>query len=75
MGCLKLPYYEKGERLNFLGLWKKSDGSKSGEDYYPFGLSFNSYTRENAVAQNYLYNGKEQINDLNLDWADYGVMC
>ncbi|HTJ49273.1 MAG TPA: RHS repeat-associated core domain-containing protein, partial [Cyclobacteriaceae bacterium] len=43
------------------------------DDYYGFGLSFNSYTRENSVAQNYLYNGKEQINDLGLDWADYGA--
>jgi len=43
------------------------------EDFYPFGLTFNSYTRENAVPQNYLYNGKEQINDLGLDWADYGA--
>ncbi len=43
------------------------------EDFYPFGLSFNSYTREKTVPQNYLYNGKEQINDLGLDWADYGA--
>jgi RHS repeat-associated protein len=43
------------------------------EDFYPFGLSFNSYQRENSVPQNYLYNGKEQINDLGLDWADYGA--
>jgi RHS repeat-associated protein len=43
------------------------------EDFYPFGLSFNSYSRENTVAQNFLYNSKEQINDLGLDWADYGA--
>jgi len=43
------------------------------DDYYPFGLSFNSYSRENTVPQNYLYNGKEQINDLSLDWYDYGA--
>src|SRR5882762_3665656 len=43
------------------------------EDFYPFGLSFNSYSRENIVPQNYLYNGKEQINDLSVDWIDYGA--
>ncbi len=43
------------------------------EDFYPFGLSFNSYQRENSLINNYLYNGKEQINDLSLDWADYGA--
>jgi RHS repeat-associated protein len=37
------------------------------------GLLFNSYSRQGIVPQNYLYNGKEQINDLSLDWADYGA--
>ncbi len=43
------------------------------KDFYPFGLSFNSYQREKSLANNYLYNGKEQINDLNLDWEDFGA--
>ena len=43
------------------------------EDFYPFGLSFNSETRENTVPQNFLYNGKELQNDLSLDWYDYGA--
>jgi RHS repeat-associated protein len=43
------------------------------QDYYPFGLTFNSYTRENAVPQNYLYNGKEIQKDLGLNWEDYEV--
>jgi hypothetical protein len=30
------------------------------DDYYPFGLTFNSQTRENSVDLNYLYNGKER---------------
>jgi RHS repeat-associated protein len=42
-------------------------------NYYPGGLTFNSYSRESAVPQNYLFNGKEQINDLSVDWADYGA--
>jgi RHS repeat-associated protein len=43
------------------------------EDYYPFGLTFNSYTRENTVPQNFLYNGKELQKDLGLNWEDYGA--
>lgn len=73
MGCLKLPYYEKEDRPNFLGLWKKSERSKSCDNYYPFGLAFNSYSRENSVANNYLYNGKEKQDELDLGWLDYGV--
>jgi RHS repeat-associated protein len=38
MGCLKLPYYEKEDRSNFLGVWKKSDGPEKISNYYPFGL-------------------------------------
>src|SRR5690606_37004041 len=29
------------------------------DDYYPFGLTFNSYSRENSVMNRYLYNGVE----------------
>jgi len=43
------------------------------QDYYPFGLTFNSYNRENAATQNYKYNGKEEQDDLGLDWLDYGA--
>jgi len=43
------------------------------DDYYPFGLTFNSYSRENTVSQNFQYNGKELQNDLSLDWIDYGA--
>lgn len=44
-----------------------------GEEYYPFGLTFNSYLRENAVANQYKYNGKEFQDGLNLGWLDYGA--
>jgi RHS repeat-associated protein len=36
-----------------------------------FGLTFNSYSRENAIPQNYLYNGKEIQDELDLGWYDY----
>ncbi len=43
------------------------------DDYYPFGLTFNSYSRENSVANQYLYNGKEKQDELDLGWLDYGA--
>jgi RHS repeat-associated protein len=73
MGCLKLPYYEKSERLNFLGLWKKSERSEKSDNYYPFGLAFNNYSRENSVPNKYKYNGKEEQTELGLGWLDYGA--
>jgi RHS repeat-associated protein len=43
------------------------------DDYYPFGLTFNSYSRENSVKQNFTYNGKEKQDELDLGWLDYGA--
>ncbi len=43
------------------------------EEYYPFGLAFNSYSRENSTPNQYKYNGKENISDLGLNWDDYGA--
>ena len=42
-------------------------------NYYPFGLTFNSYKRENAVANMYQYNGKETQDELAIGWMDYGA--
>ena len=39
--------------------------------YYPFGLTYNSYSRGNSAPQDYLYNGKEIQNELDLGWYDY----
>ena len=43
------------------------------DDYYPFGLTFNSYKRENSVPNMYQYNGKEKQVELDLGWLDYGA--
>jgi len=42
------------------------------DDYYPFGLAFNSYSRENSTPNDYKYNGKEEQTELGLNWLDYG---
>src|SRR5690606_31543691 len=44
-----------------------------GDDYYPFGLTFNSYSRENSTPNMYQYNSKEKQDELGLDWLDYGA--
>ena len=43
------------------------------DDYYPFGLTFNSYSRENSTEQKYKYNGMEEQDELSLNWLDYGA--
>ncbi|HEY0652119.1 MAG TPA: RHS repeat-associated core domain-containing protein [Chryseosolibacter sp.] len=51
---------------------KRSTYVESVNDYYPFGLAFNSYQRVNAARQDYKYNSKENQTELNLGWLDYG---
>ncbi len=41
------------------------------DDYYPFGVVFNSYSSENAKPQNYKSNGKELQEELSIGWYDY----
>jgi RHS repeat-associated protein len=43
------------------------------DDYYPFGLTFNSYQRENSIYNRYQFNGKEIQNELGLGWNDFGA--
>jgi RHS repeat-associated protein len=43
------------------------------EDYYPFGLTFNEYSRENSVPNQYQFSGKEKQDELGLGWLDYGA--
>ena len=85
MGCLKLTYYPeflyiwkktsvgKNNPRNFLPLGEKNAGKKNCDNYYPFGLTFNSYQKESSVPNQYLYNGKEVQDELSLGWLDYGA--
>ncbi len=43
------------------------------EDYYPFGLTYNSYQRENTLNQKNLFGGKEEQDELGLQWMDHGA--
>ncbi len=73
MGCLRLTYREKEEGQIFLNLGEKTGIPEKCNDYYPFGLTFNSYQRESSTKNNYLYNGKELQDELDLGWMDYGA--
>ena len=41
------------------------------DDYYPFGLTFNSYQRENSVENRWKFQGQEHVDDLGLNWDSY----
>ncbi len=40
-------------------------------DYYPFGLTFNAYHRENSMDQRCKFQGQEHIADLDLGWDSF----
>jgi len=61
----------KSQHRNFLTLGEKKPSQKNCDNYYPFGLTFNSYSRENATPNKYQYNGKELQSDLGLNLYDY----
>lgn len=85
MGCLRLTYctdffsvwrrdaYEKSDQGNFLPLGEKKDGKEKRDNYYPFGLTFNEYSRENSVPNRFKYNKKELQDDLSFNMYDYGA--
>ena len=85
MGCLKLTYHpdflhlvketaiEKSDQNIFLPLGEKNAGKENGDNYYAFGLTFNSYRRESSLINNYQYNSKELQDELNIGWLDYGA--
>lgn len=41
------------------------------DDYYPFGLTFNSFQRGNSVDQKFKFQGQEHIDALDLGWDSF----
>jgi RHS repeat-associated protein len=41
------------------------------DDYYPFGLAFNSYRAENSIENKIRFQGQEHVDDLNLGWDSF----
>lgn len=45
--------------------------TNNSDNYYVFGLTFNSYRIENSVVNRIKFQGKEHIDDLNLGWDSF----
>jgi RHS repeat-associated protein len=59
-------FFEKVASGACEGCWK------SGVVYYPFGLTFNSYQRENGLANNFVkFQSQEHVDDLALNWDSF----
>lgn len=43
----------------------------SSQDYYPFGLTYNNYSREKSLANQYKFQGQEQQDELDLGWESF----
>ncbi|MBS1543400.1 MAG: hypothetical protein JST14_07180 [Bacteroidetes bacterium] len=43
----------------------------SQQDYYPFGLPFSSYSRENSVPNRWKFQSQEHVDDLGLNWDQF----
>jgi RHS repeat-associated protein len=41
------------------------------DDYYPFGLTYNSYSRENSLPNRIKFQGQEHVDDLGLNWDSF----
>jgi RHS repeat-associated protein len=41
------------------------------DEYYPFGLTFNSYQRENSTENKWKFQGQEHIDVLNMGWDSF----
>jgi RHS repeat-associated protein len=41
------------------------------DDYYPFGLTYNSFQREKSIANHWKFQGQEYFDELNLGWNSF----
>ncbi len=76
MGCLKLKYHQNTEPKL---VWNKKTLTLKKSDlktrrYFLFGLQHKGYNNVvNGTEHPYTYNGKEEQNELGLNWLDYGA--
>jgi len=63
------PNYHTWKKTNDQFFWRIEKICKEGncENYYPFGLTFNSYQRENSVSNQYQYNGEKLQDELGVN--------
>jgi RHS repeat-associated protein len=43
----------------------------SSQDYYSFGLTYNSYSRENSLSNQWKFQGQENVDELGLGWDSF----
>jgi Leucine-rich repeat (LRR) protein len=48
-----------------------TDRVEQSQDYYPFGLTFNSYQRENSLINRWKFQSQEHVDDLGLNWDSF----
>jgi len=65
---------KESESYFFGQLAQKRGQQKNRINYYPFGLQHaGGFNRVTSLKNDYLFNGKERITDLNLNWDDFGA--
>ncbi len=69
LGNIRLTYTDRNNNGSIT-----QDEILKENNYYPFGLKHKGYNNMiSGVPHNYGYNGKEEQNELNLNWVDYGA--
>jgi len=63
--------WEKRDHENVLPQGEKKAGEKNCYNYYPFGLTFNSYQKENSSINKFKFQGQEHVDDLELNWDSF----
>ncbi|WP_394748247.1 fibronectin type III domain-containing protein [Spongiimicrobium salis] len=70
LGNIRLSYSDTNGNLGI-----STDEIREENNYYPFGLKhrgYNNMPTSTNIALKYRYNGKEEQDELDLDWIDYG---
>ncbi|WP_299259925.1 DUF6443 domain-containing protein [uncultured Aquimarina sp.] len=82
LGNIRLSYSDKDNDGHIDVLRNDADVDGDGDlameilqekNYYPFGLQHKGYNNTIVSEHPYGYNGKEEQNELGLDWVDYGA--